>query len=316
MKKILITGATGHIGSYLIKNLGKTLTDLNIYILDNMSTGRYCSLFNLPSYSSYKFLHLDLTKCSINEIPKTDFVIHLAAKTDAAQSAKFKDEFYTNNLESTKKIIEYVKKSNSKLLFASSTSVYGPQSNLIDEYCAEGELNPQSPYASVKLEEEKLIESTFEKENSKYLILRLGTIYGFAPGIRFHTAVNKFCFQASLGLPITVWKTAYEQKRPYLGLYDLNSALVHIIEKKLINNETYNLVSYNLKVREIIDIIKLKLQFSIKYVDHEIMNQLSYEVSNKKFTSTNFKFTSDINDEIFETLDNIQNLNLQNIISN
>ena len=108
MKNILITGATGHIGSYLIKNLGKTLGDLNIYILDNMSTGRYCSLFNLPNYSSYNFLHLDLTKCTINDIPKTDFVIHLAAKTDAAQSAKFKDEFYTNNLESTKKIIEYV----------------------------------------------------------------------------------------------------------------------------------------------------------------------------------------------------------------
>ena len=46
------------------------------------------------------------------------------------------------------------------------------------------------------------------------------------------------------------------------------------------------------------------------------MNQLSYEVSNRKFTSTNFKFTSDINNEIFETLDNIQNLNLKNIISN
>ena len=109
MKKILITGATGLIGSYLIKNLGKNLANLNIYILDNMSTGRYCSLFNLPSFSLFKFLNLDLTKCSINDIPDTDYVVHLAAKTDAAQSAKFKDEFYYNNLESTKKIIEYVK---------------------------------------------------------------------------------------------------------------------------------------------------------------------------------------------------------------
>lgn len=310
MKKILITGATGHIGSYLIKNLGNEFRDLTIYILDNMSTNRFCSLFNLPNNSKFKFLNLDLTKCSVDDIPESDIVIHLAAKTDAAQSANFKKEFHSNNLESTKKIILYSKKIKSKLLFASSTSVYGPQSNLVDENCTEKDLNPQSPYATVKLEEEKLIEKNFIKEKNKYLILRLGTIYGFAPGIRFHTAVNKFCFQASLNKPLTVWKTAYEQKRPYLGLKDLNAALSHIIKKNLVNNEIYNLVSFNLKVKDIIDIIKLKVKVSINYVDHEIMNQLSYEVLNQKFQNTNFKFRSDIKQEIFETLDSLKNLNL------
>ena len=314
MKKILITGATGHIGSYLIKSLGKINKNLSIYILDNMSTGRYHSLFNLPDHSKYKFYNLDLTTCNIKDIPDSDIVIHLAAKTDAAQSAKFEKEFHSNNLEATKKIIKYVESNNSKLLFASSTSVYGPQSNLVDENCGEEELNPQSPYANVKLEEEKLIESIFKKKINKYLILRLGTIYGFAAGIRFHTAVNKFCFQASLGIPITVWKTAYEQKRPYLGLTDLNHAINHIITNNLINNDIYNLVSYNLKVREIVEIIKLKLPLSIDYVDHEIMNQLSYEVSNKKFIKTKFIFNSKIKEEIFETLDNIKNLNFNESI--
>jgi nucleoside-diphosphate-sugar epimerase len=308
MKRIIITGGTGHIGSYLIRNLHILLPNTKIYILDNMSTNRYCSLFSLPKESNYKFLHLDLTKCSIADIPDSDLTIHLAAKTDAAQSAKFKDEFYSNNLNSTKKIIEYLNNNNSKLLYASTTSVYGSQSNLVDENCDESELNPQSPYADVKLEEEKLIKTVFNKTKKKYLILRLGTIYGFAPGIRFHTAVNKFCYQASIGEPLTIWKTAYEQKKPYLGLSDLNLAICHIVKHNLINNETFNLVSHNMKVREIVEIIKQKLEVTIEFVEHTIMNQHTFEVSSKKFLNTDFKFKSDIKNEISETLDKLQHL--------
>ena len=308
MKKILITGGTGHIGSYLIRNLYMFLPDIKIYILDNMSTNRYCSLFSLPKECNYKFLDLDLTKCSLDDIPDSDLVIHLAAKTDAAQSVKFQDEFYSNNFQSTKKIIEYVKNNNSKLLFASSTSVYGSQSYFVDENCNKNELNPQSQYAKVKLDEENLIKTVFNNFEQKYLILRLGTIYGFAPGIRFHTAVNRFCYQASTGQSLTIWKTAYEQKRPYLGLSDLNLAIYHIVNQNLVNNEIFNLVSHNMKVKEIINIIKQKQQVTIDYVDHEIMNQLSFEVSNKKFSNTGFKFISNIENEIFETLDNLQNL--------
>jgi len=309
MTTILITGGTGHIGSYLIRSLPVNFNKSKIIILDNMSTNRYCSLFNLPKEYDYEFIENDLSKCDISTIPKADVVIHLAAKTDAAQSSKFKNEFHSNNFESTKKIIEYSIKNQSKLIFASSTSVYGPQSNLVDEDCDASDLNPQSPYATVKLDEENLISKSFKNDSSRYLILRLGTIYGFAPGIRFHTAVNKFCLQASLGRPLTVWKTAYEQKRPYLGLNDLSNALSHIIKNNLIVNDVYNLVSYNLKVRDIVEILKLRLKLSINYVDHEIMNQLSYVVSNKKFISTNFKFISNIENEIIETLDNLKNIN-------
>ena len=107
---------------------------------------------------------------------------------------------------------------------------------------------------------------------------------------------------------MTIWKTAYEQKRPYLGLSDLNLAICHIVKHNLINNETFNLVSHNMKVREIIEIIKQKLEVTIEFVEHEIMNQLSFEVSNKKFLNTNFKFNSDIKNEISETLDKLRYL--------
>ncbi len=305
--KILITGALGHIGSSLLRHMGKNKKIKMIYLLDNMSSNRYCSLFNLPKNCSYKFLNIDLKKVSVSQIPKTDFIIHLAAKTDAAQSKEYENEFYTNNLAATKKIINYCNKTKAKLIFASSTSVYGPQSDLVDEYCDISELRPQSPYANIKLIEEKIIQKKLNKKN--YYILRLGTIYGFSPGIRFHTAVNKFIFQSAQNLPLTVWKTAFNQKRPYLSLSDFNRAINHIINNRVRPNHIYNIVSLNLTVKQIVNSIKkYNNKIKIKFVNHPIMNQLSYEVSNKKFQSTRFKFLSKLDSDIKLTLKNLKGI--------
>ena len=55
----------------------------------------------------------------------------------------------------------------------------------------------------------------------KYITLRFGTIVGPSPGMRFHTAANKFCMQAFLDRPFAIWKTALFQYRPYLSIRDL-----------------------------------------------------------------------------------------------
>ena len=310
---IMITGAAGHIGSYLIRSLPQSFKIDKIFLVDNMISNRYCSFFSLPENVNYKFIHFDLAKNDFDQLPRSDIVLHFAAKTDAAQSAKFEDEFYSNNLEATKNIIKYCAKYNSKLIFASTTSVYGPQGKLVDENCSESDLNPQSPYADVKMLEEKLIADYQGFTANNYLVLRLGTIYGFSPGIRFHTAVNKFCFQASTGVPITIWKTAYEQKRPYLGLDDLSNAITHIFKHNIYNNNVYNLVSVNFTVKNIVDIIKKSVpDIKIEYVDHEIMNQLSYEVSNVKFKNKGFDFNSNVEQEIHNTIKSLHHMNYQN----
>ncbi len=310
--KIIITGALGHIGSSLIRYLSKVEAIEIIYLIDNFSAQRYCSLFNLPKEACYSFFDLDLAKCKETEIPQADLIIHLAAKTDAAQSSKYEKEFYDNNLQATKTIISFCKNNESKLIFASSTSVYGPQSTLVDENCSENELQPQTPYADIKLKEEKIISSTF-KNNPSYIILRLGTIYGFSPGIRFHTAINKFCLQACMNKPLTVWKTAIEQQRPYLSLNDFNRSIQHIINKNLFENNIYNILSHNKQVKEIIEIINQKKSTQIQYVDHPIMNQLSYKISNKKFCDTNFRFQSNLEDDIYEIIDTMININSSKI---
>lgn len=294
--KIIITGALGHIGSYLIRNLNIKKKINKLYLIDNISSERYCSLFDLKN-KNYYFINQNLAKEKIN-LKNIDLIIHLAAKTNAAQSANYEKEFHQNNFKATKNIVGYCLKNNTKLIFASTTSVYGPQREVVDENCLNSELNPQSPYADIKLKEEKYISKKFKNRKNSYLILRYGTVFGFSNGMRFHTAVNKFCFQACTKKPLTIWRTAYNQNRPYLSLSDLTKAMSHIIDKRLISNDIYNIVSKNMSVRDLILIIKKYIKVNIKFVDHEIMNQLSYNVLNEKFKSTGFKFESDVSNHI------------------
>lgn len=301
--KIIITGALGHIGSYLIRNLKLINKIKTLYLIDNLSSERYSSLYDLKK-SHYQFIDIDLSKEKIN-LKKIDLIIHLAARTNAAQSSKYKKEFYNNNFKATKNIVEYCINNKTKLIFASTTSVYGPQSKYVDEDCSDNDLNPQSPYANVKLMEEKYIIKKFKNLKNSYLILRFGTVFGFSPGMRFHTAVNKFCFQACAKKPLTVWRTAYNQNRPYLSLKDLSKSISHIINKELINNNTYNIVSKNMSVKELINIIRKQIKLNIEYVDHEIMNQLSYNVLNEKFKSTGFVFEENVSGSVTEIINKL-----------
>merc|ERR1711966_207142 len=124
---------------------------------------------------------------------------------------------YKNNLNCLKTVIKYCKKNDVKLIHLSSTSVYGKQAEIVDENCEKKYLKPQSPYAKIKLIEENML----KKNNKvKYNTFRLGTIAGYSRGMRFHTAVNKFCLNAAFNEKIAVYKTAMNQYRPYLSIRD------------------------------------------------------------------------------------------------
>ena len=60
--KFIITGALGHIGSRLVRELPLLLPDIDIVMIDDLSTQRYCSLFNLPTQTTYTFIQGDLFK--------------------------------------------------------------------------------------------------------------------------------------------------------------------------------------------------------------------------------------------------------------
>ena len=197
-----------------------------------------------------------------------------------------------------------------RLIALSSTSVYGTQKEVVAEDCAPDELKPQSPYAITKLKEEQLITRLCGDKNLKAICCRFGTIFGASPGMRFHTAVNKFCWQATMGQPITVWSTAYDQKRPYLDIFDASRALAFIIRKDIFDGRIYNILTDNATVRQIVETIREFVpNLKVTFVDNKIMNQLSYEVSCERFLSKGFTFSGDLKRGIGETIELLWRIN-------
>ena len=111
-----------------------------------------------------------------------------------------------------------------------------------------------------------------------------------------------------MGQPLTVWRTALHQKRPYLSLVDAVDALKFILKKKMFDNRVYNVVTKNLTPENIIQMIKPHVnQLEIMYTDSQIMNLLSYEVSNSRLIKMGFVFSGSIEKDIFETISLLRN---------
>lgn len=299
--KLLITGALGHIGSRFTHTLERNAFD-EVCLLDNLSTQRYPSLLTLPRDINFSFLEKDITSTNLEPLFETvDAVIHLAAITDATASINNPLKVEEVNCIGTERVAAACTNTNTALIFPSTTSVYGSTNSIVDEDCTE--LNPQSPYADSKIQAEQLLIDMGEKKGLKFVTLRLGTIFGSSIGMRFHTAVNKFCWQATLGQPIQIWQTAYDQKRPYLGINDACKAITFVIKENLFNGCTYNIVSSNATVRQIVEVIRESYENAdIQFVESPIMNQLSYEVSADRIKSYGFVFRDNLHEGIRNTL--------------
>ncbi len=301
--KILITGALGHIGSKLIRSLDIKRTE-EVILMDDLSRQRYCSLFNLPKSSKFRFVEEDICKSDLDKrFSGIDIVIHLAAITNAVGSFENKAVVNKVNYSGTKRVALACVKNKCKLIFISTTSVYNPQNGQAREDLPVSLADPQSPYAYSKLRAENLLRRMGKDLGLRFVICRFGTIYGFSTGMSFHTAVNKFIWQACINRPITVWKTALRQKRPYLYLDNAVSAINFIVMKNIFNNQTFNIVSDNFSVEQILNAIRdLKPKIKIGFIDSPVMNQLSYEAKNDEFSSLGFNFRGNLKKGIKETI--------------
>lgn len=301
---ILVTGALGHIGSLLIRRLPDLLPGARIRMLDNLSTQRYCSLFDLPSHGRYEFREGDILGDALGAaVDGASAVVHLAGVTDATGTAGTPEIVMRGNLDGTRVVAEACAARGIPILLASTTSVYGSQSDVVDESCPESELKPQSPYAESKLLAERALAELGATRGLRWTACRFGTIFGSSIGMRFHTAVNKFVWQASMGLPITVWRTALDQKRPYLDLIDAVESIAFILREDVFDGEILNVVTCNATVREITEVIQRSIaDLRIEFVDTKIMNQLSYHVLAQRIQDKGFRFQGNLEASIGETL--------------
>ena len=294
----MITGGLGHIGSYLIKKLPE---DFNIVVVDNLLTQRFCSLFNRER--KITFIDEDIENIKVSHLKDIDAVIHLAAITNSVESFKNKNEMEDVNITKTEKFINTCKNAKvPRLIFPSSASVYGIDSSYVYED-NDRFINPQSPYAEAKINVENTIKKSLGKD-TKFIILRFGTIFGVSQGMRFHTAINKFCYQVATNKPLTIWKQNYNHTRPYLGIDDAVRSMIFFLNKKdNVWNETYNVLTSNYSLHDIIEmIISIDNSVSIKLIDTPLINQYSYKVSDAKIKNIGFTTKDSMIKSIKETL--------------
>ena len=288
---ILITGNSGYIGSYLIDNFLE-IEEWMHPLLDNIIV------------YDMKFENLN-----ISHLTNIDAVIHLAGMTDAPGSFNNKEKIEEINIDKTKDFIMKCKETKvKKFIFPSTTSVYGISDEKIMYEDDDSVINPQSPYAEAKLTIEKFIISNLG-EDTKYLIPRFGSVFGLSKTMKFHTAINKFCYSAATGNPLIIWKENYNQVRPYVDLETvfkfILSSLIKAITSEYWNN-IYNVVSANMKLKDVISIIKrIEKNIELNFVKGPLINQHSYEVSIEKLEKTGFIITNRIEDSIEDIMNSL-----------
>jgi UDP-glucose 4-epimerase len=171
MKKIIITGGAGYIGSFLAKKFIQK--NYKVFIIDNLSTGRKILVNNKSIFYKLDLKNKNQVK-KIFDKNKFDTIFHLAASLNIQESNYNKKKYFENNVKVTSFIINLCKKYNIKnLIFASSCSIFGNHDKPISESFSK---KPISYYAKTKYISENEIKKKLTK--TKYALLRYFNVVG------------------------------------------------------------------------------------------------------------------------------------------
>ena len=171
--KYAVTGGAGFIGSNLVKNLVERGNE--VVIIDNLNTGKKKNV--KKNFKKINFFEVDIRDFStIEDIMKNvDGIFHEAALASVQDSFRIPDKYFDVNVKGTENIFKIGKKLGIKVVYASSSSVYGnPISNPIKE---DDDKNPINPYAKTKLENDKMAEK-YAKNGLKVIGLRYFNVFG------------------------------------------------------------------------------------------------------------------------------------------
>lgn len=302
----VVTGALGHIGSALIRDEGFLALDEDFILVDNLSTSRYVSLFDLPA-RRFRLVEGPVDAVLTPElIAGSKCLIHLAAIADPGLSAREPEFVFQHNLRTTEHAVRTCETSGVPMIFPSSTSVYGGTSPETLE--SSGVIDPVSPYAECKLLEESVLRVAFAN-GLPGVVLRFATVFGASRGMRFHTAINKFCWQASVGQRISVYQNALHQRRPYLYLGDAVAALTHAIGGDHLDGRTLNISSCNSTVSEALQYVRDHVSDAeIETIASPVMNQHSFGASTEAARALGFSFQGSLYEGISETMSLLRGL--------
>ncbi len=310
MKKILITGGAGYIGSMLstkLVNLGYQVTVIDLLKYDKNS------LSHLFFYKNFRFIKQDVTNNTFMKkiIKNYDLIIPLAALVGAPLCDKFKKKTLKTNVETIKIIIKNIKK-NQKIIYPTTNSGYGiGQKN---KFCDENSpLNPISLYGRTKLEAETLI---LKHKNS--IAFRLATVFGFSYRMRTDLLVNNFVQTAIKKKELLIFEPKF--RRNYVHIVDVVNAFIFAIENfNKLKGNVFNLGLSSANLTKLMLAKKIKQNY--KKVKIKIIKNRSdpdkrdYYVSNKKIEKAGFKPNISLDQGIKELINLFSNVNV-NFINN
>tara|TARA_B100001105_G_scaffold45862_1_gene33942 strand:+ start:224 stop:1144 length:921 start_codon:yes stop_codon:yes gene_type:complete len=171
--KILVTGGAGFIGSHIVEYLVQRGD--NVIVLDNLSNGKMQNISKVSD--DINFVNGDVRDYNLVEqlVKDVDGVFHEAALVSVPESFKMQNEYFDVNVNGTENILKLAKEYGFKIVYASSSSVYGnPKSVPIKE---NDDRNPLNPYAKTKLEDELLAEK-YSEMGVHIIGLRYFNIFG------------------------------------------------------------------------------------------------------------------------------------------
>ena len=232
--KYAVTGGAGFIGSNLVKNLVERGNE--IIVIDNLNTGKKKNV--KKNLKKINFFEVDIRDFStIEDIMKNvDGIFHEAALASVQDSFRIPDKFFDVNVKGTENIFKIGKKLGIKVVYASSSSVYGsPISIPIKE---NDDKNPINPYAKTKLENDKMAEK-YAKNGLKVIGLRYFNVFGPGQSKEYAGVIKLFLERIQQGLSPLINGDGL-QVRDFVYIDDVVNANILAMESN-IDGEFFNI---------------------------------------------------------------------------
>jgi nucleoside-diphosphate-sugar epimerase len=277
MRKILVTGAGGYIGSVLVPSLIESGYD--VIGVDLFFFGRQ----TLPPEDSHlKILREDIRSLSERVFQGVDAVIDLAALSNDPSGELDPERTWEINYQGRVRVAELAKKAGVKrYILPSSCSVYGFQEAVLDESSAP---NPLTTYAKANLRAEQDV-LTLADNRYCVVVLRQATVYGPSPRMRFDLAINGMVRGYLKNEKIPVLRDG-TQWRPFVHVRDTTRAMQMMIEAPVgdVSGEVFNVGSdeQNCQIMSLAQRVVKAMDKPFKFEWYGHPDHRSYRVSFQK----------------------------------
>ena len=301
IKKIIITGGLGYIGTELCKIYSGVSWHHKIIVLDN----RFISeRVNQIRNWNMEFIHGDILDQELvnKHFKDADIVHHLAGITEVprtrSESSSEKDEkIRLVGEKGTQNILDVIN-DKCKIIFPSTHVVYEGIDEVRKDIKEDDETKPVLSYSLSKALNEKQL----KKSGKNYVILRLGSVYGYSTDTaRIDIMPNLFSKITSQDGTLRLFAGG-KQIKSLVPLMDVARCFKFMEENKNIKSETFNLTKDTLTVKEVAEICKkFNPKTTLRETNDEIPN-LGFSLSNKKLLKAGFKFLYGLDESIKEMI--------------